>query len=128
MKNTCEQFRRVHRREFLRIGGLGLCGVTMLDVIRAQAAPAPEPAHRAKAKHLICCWLGGGPPHTDMFDMKPDAPADIRGEFKPIKTRVTGLQVCELMPGLAKRADKYTILRSVTTEQSASQSISRDVQ
>src|SRR5947199_5449111 len=115
MNNTCEQFRRVHRRDFLRIGGLGLCGVTMLDVLRARAAPAPEPARQAKAKHLICVWMGGGPPHTDMFDMKPDAPAEYRGEFKPIPTNVTGIQVCELMPNLAKLADKYTIIRSVTT-------------
>src|SRR5256714_2846587 len=114
MKNTCEQFRRVHRREFLRIGGLGLCGVTMLDILRARGAPAPA-ARPAKAKHLICVWLGGGPPHTDMFDMKPDAPAEYRGEFKPIASKVPGLQVCELMPELAKQADKYTIIRSVTT-------------
>jgi hypothetical protein len=115
VNNTCEQFRRVHRREFLRIGGLGLCGVTMLDVLRAQAATAPEPARTAKAKHLICVWLGGGPPHTDMFDMKPDAPAEYRGEFRPIKTNVPGIDVCELMPNLARLADKYTIIRSVTT-------------
>src|SRR5262245_4429938 len=115
MKNTCEQFRRLHRREFLRIGGLGLCGVTMLDVLRARAAAAPEPARQAKAKHLICVWLGGGPPHTDMFDMKPDAAAEYRGEFKPIRTNVPGIEICELMPDLAKLADKYTIIRSVTT-------------
>jgi len=115
MKNTCEQFRQVHRRDFLRIGGLGLCGVTMLDVLRAQAATAAKPAHKAKAKHLICVWMGGGPPHTDMFDMKPDAAAEYRGEFKPIKTNVPGIDIGELMPGLAKLADKYTIIRSVTT-------------
>jgi hypothetical protein len=115
MKNTCEQFRRLHRRDFLHIGGLGLCGVTMLDVLRAQGADAPEKARQAKAKHLICVWLGGGPPHTDMFDMKPDAAAEYRGEFKPIKTNVPGIEICELMPELAKLADKYTIIRSVTT-------------
>jgi len=115
MKNTCEQFRRLHRRDFLRIGGLGLCGVTMLDVLRARGADAPEKPRPAKAKHLICVWLGGGPPHTDMFDMKPDAAAEYRGEFKPIKTNVPGIEICELMPELAKLADKYTIIRSVTT-------------
>ncbi len=114
MKNTCEPFRRVHRRDFLRIGGLGLCGVTMLDMLRAQS-PAAQPARQPKAKHLICVWLGGGPPHTDMFDMKPDAAAEYRGEFKPIKTNVSGIDICELMPQLAKLADKYTIIRSVTT-------------
>jgi len=108
-----KQSSRPDRRDFLRIGGMSLCGVTMLDVLRAQGAATHKGGPRAK--HLICCWLGGGPPHTDMFDMKPDAPADIRGEFKPIKTKVPGLQVCELMPELAKLADKYTLLRSVTT-------------
>ena len=114
MKNTCNLFRRVHRRDFLRIGGLGLCGVTLLDVLRAQAGPAPA-AHKARAKHMICVWLGGGPPHTDMFDMKPDAAADYRGEFKPIRTNVPGLDICELMPSLARMADRYTIIRSVST-------------
>src|SRR3954454_6463028 len=114
MNNTCDLFRRLHRRDFLRIGGLGLCGLTMLDVLRARSSTA-KPARKAKAKHLICVWLGGGPPHTDMFDMKPDAPADYRGEFKPTRTNVPGIQICELMPGLARLANQYTILRSVTT-------------
>ncbi|WP_020469580.1 DUF1501 domain-containing protein [Zavarzinella formosa] len=100
------------RRDFLRIGGLGLCGVGALDLIRAQASPAKN---KAKAKHLIVCWLGGGPPHLDMFDMKPDAPEEYRGLFKPIQTKVTGLQVGELLPEMAKRADKYTVIRSVST-------------
>jgi hypothetical protein len=64
---------------------------------------------------MIVCWLGGGPPHLDMFDMKPSAPLEYRGQFKPIATKVVGLQVCELMPELAKRADRYTIIRSVST-------------
>src|SRR3569623_1704305 len=101
MNNTCDQFRRVHRRDFLRAGGLGLCGLTMLDVLRAQGSAAPA-ARGAKAKHLICVWLGGGPPLTDMFDMKPNAPAEFRGEFRPIRSNVPGLDVCELMPRLAK--------------------------
>jgi len=91
------------RRDFLRIGGLGLCGVGMLDILRAQASGS---AGTAKARHMIVCWLGGGPSHLDMFDMKPDAPEDYRGQFRPIATNVVGLQVSELMPGLAKPADK----------------------
>src|SRR5262249_24409832 len=114
MNNTCALFRRVHRRDFLRVGGLGLCGVSLVDVLRAGSA-ATKPAHQARAKHLICVWLGGGPPHTDMFDMKPSAPAEYRGEFKPIQTRVPGLQVGELMPRLARLADRYTIIHSVRT-------------
>lgn len=112
MDHTCPSFRRLSRRDFLRIGGASLCGVSLLDVLRAQARPA---ARAAKAKHLICVWMAGGPPHIDMFDMKPDAPVDYRGEFRPIKTNVPGLDVCELMPRLARLADRYTVIRSVTT-------------
>src|SRR4051794_24071522 len=68
------------RRDFLRVGGLGLCGVGLLDVIRPQA-PSPAPKKAGKAKPLIVCWLGGGPPHLDMFDVKPNAPEDYRGPF-----------------------------------------------
>src|SRR4051812_43242118 len=101
MKNACESFRRLHRRDVLRVGGLGLCGVTMVDVLRAQASAAPA-AGGQRGNRLICVGRGGGPPHTDMFDMKPDAAAEYRGEFKPVKTKVPGLDVCELMPGLAR--------------------------
>lgn len=103
------------RRDFLRIGGMSLCGVTLTDVLQARTATIAKAKTASKAKSMICVWLGGGPPHTDMFDMKPDAPAEIRGEFKPIQSKVPGLQVGELMPELAKLADKYTIIRSVTT-------------
>lgn len=102
----------MNRRDVLKIGGLGLCGVGTLDVLRAHA---PASKSTAKAKHMIVCWLGGGPPHTDMFDMKSDAAEEYRGIFKPIQTKVTGLQVGELLPELAKRADKYTVIRSVST-------------
>jgi len=100
------------RRDFLRIGGLGLCGIGALDVLRAQTLGNNK---QAKAKQMIVCWLGGGPPHLDMFDMKPDAPEEYRGLFKPIQTKVVGLQVGELLPELAKRADKFTVIRSVST-------------
>src|SRR5678810_966401 len=83
------------RRDVLKIGGLGLCGVGTLDVLRAAGAPA---AAKGKAKHMIVCWLGGGPPHTDMFDLKPDSSEEYRGIFKPIQTNVVGLQVGELLP------------------------------
>ncbi len=110
---TCSLFRRVNRRDFLRIGGMSLCGVTLLDLLAARARA--DSVSGPKAKHMICCWMGGGPPHTDMFDMKPDSPEEYRGEFKPIPTNVPGIQICELMPELARLADKYTIIRSVTT-------------
>ncbi len=113
MQAGSETFRRIDRRQFLRIGGATLCGVNMLDILAAQARPsllAPRPS-----KQMICVWLAGGPPHTDMFDMKPDSPVDYRGEFRPIRSSVPGLDVCELMPRLAQQANKYTIIRSVTT-------------
>src|SRR5688572_6857136 len=111
MNLGCPSFRQHTRRNFLRIGGASLCGVGLLDLLhaRSQAAGAPAP----KAKQMIVCWMAGGPPHTDMFDMKPDSPSDYKGEFKPIPTNLPGLQVCELMPQLATVADKYTIIRSI---------------
>ncbi|QDU94652.1 DUF1501 domain-containing protein [Lignipirellula cremea] len=113
MKNACATFRQFHRRDFLRVGGASLCGVSLLDLLQARAQAAGQPT--PKAKQLIVCWMAGGPPHTDMFDMKPESGSDYRGEFKPIKTNLPGLEICELMPKLAKMADKYTVIRSVTT-------------
>lgn len=117
MQIGCESFRHMDRREFLRIGGSTLCGVSMLDILKAKASPNPTNAPRAgrRAMQMICVWMAGGPPHTDMFDMKPDSPSDYRGEFRPIRSNLRGLDVCELMPRLAQQADKYTIIRSVTT-------------
>src|ERR1700686_2584938 len=113
MNNGCNSFRQMDRRQFLRIGGATLCGVNMLDILAAQASAGGR--QRARPKQMICVWMAGGPPHTDMFDMKPDSPVDYRGEFRPIRSNVSGLDVCELMPRLAQQADKYTIIRSVTT-------------
>ncbi len=117
MSRYCPQFRRTSRRDFLRIGGTSLCGLSLLEMLGRSAAAAPSATGGAwgKAKQVIVCWMAGGPPHTDMFDMKPDSPADYRGEFRPIQSNVPGLDLCELMPKLATMADKYTIIRSVTT-------------
>jgi hypothetical protein len=111
MDTACRQFRQVGRREFFQIGGAGLFGLTMADLLRAQSEGAGKLTPRAD--HMVVIWLGGGPPHQDMFDMKPDAPVEIRGIYNPIATNVPGIEVCELMPRLASIADKYTILRSV---------------
>src|ERR1700722_16170666 len=110
MKIGCGSFRQVNRRDFLRIGGATLCGVNMLDILRAAASPA-----RPRPKQMICVWMAGGPPHTDMFDMKPDSPVDFRGEFRPIRSKVPGLDVCELMPRLRGLANKDTIHASAPT-------------
>jgi len=114
MKTGCATFKQVNRREFLRIGGASLCGVSMLDILKARASATTRRAGTTP-KQMICVWLAGGPPHTDMFDMKPDSPVDFRGEFKPIRSKLPGLDVCELMPRLANLADKFTVIRSVTT-------------
>jgi uncharacterized protein (DUF1501 family) len=99
------------RRDFFRIGGSTLFGLTLADLLQAQARPTAA----ARARQMVCIWLGGGPPHRDSFDPKPDAPAEFRGSFRTIPTNVTGIQVSELLPRMARLADKYTIVRSCTT-------------
>jgi len=106
------------RREFLRVGGgLAVAALTLPHGFgtRVQASPIAEAGLTAGgAKSCILVYLLGGPPHQDMFDLKPDAPAEIRGPFQPIATKVPGLQICELLPRLATMADKYTLIRSVS--------------
>jgi hypothetical protein len=98
------------RRDVLRLGAVGLSGLTLPTLLQAeQSASRPK----AKAKNVIFIWQQGGPPHQDMWDMKPDSTAEVRGEFKPIATNLPGYQVCELMPELAQRINKLTILRGV---------------
>ena len=99
----------VSRRNFLKIGGLALGGISLIDVLAAEAQAKIRSPHKA----IIMVFLPGGPPHQDMFDLKPDAPAEVRGEFKPIKTNVPGIQICEHMPKLAKMMDKFAIIRSL---------------
>ncbi len=98
----------IGRRDFLRVGAFG-GAFTLADLIR-QEAQAAEARPRKAAIHIV---LGGGPPHLDMWDMKPDAPAEIRGEFRPIPTSVPGVSICELMPRMARMWDKFAVVRSV---------------
>ncbi|MFM8271260.1 MAG: DUF1501 domain-containing protein [Gemmata sp.] len=98
----------VSRRDFLAVGTLGLGGLTLSDVLRARAA-GPTTAPKA----VIMVYLPGGPSHIDMFDMKPDAPAEVRGEFKPIKSKVPGVDVCELLPLHASIADKFAVVNGI---------------
>jgi hypothetical protein len=96
------------RRDFLRIGSLGALGISLDGVLRAGA------------KRDISCillWQSGGCGHLDTFDLKPDAPKEIRGEFKPISTNVPGIQICEHLPFTARQADKFTILRSMKSRE-----------
>src|SRR5437899_12642171 len=78
------------RRAFLKVGGLTLGGLSLPQLLRAEGRPGARASHKA----IIMVYLPGGPSHLDMFDLKPEAPAGIRGEFKPIRTRGTGIQVC----------------------------------
>ncbi|MBL8798994.1 MAG: DUF1501 domain-containing protein [Planctomycetia bacterium] len=99
----------ISRRQCLKLGALGLGGLTLPDLLRARAA-AGQPASR-KSVIMICQF--GGPSHLDTYDPKPDAPADIRGEFKSIQTRVPELRICDLMPKQVAIADKFTILKKL---------------
>lgn len=111
--NTSRVCRGRTRRDFLKIGALGVGGLALPDLLRARADGRPR---RAKSVIMIC--LFGGPPHTDTYDLKPDAPDAFRGEFKPIKTNVPGVEICELFPLQAKMWDKLAVIRSVVAGQS----------
>ena len=99
----------VSRRSFLKIGGLSLGGMSLPQILSAEAAAGGVRSRKA----VIMILLPGGPPHLDMFDMKPDAPVEIRGEFKPIATNVPGIECCELMPRIAARMDRLAVVRSL---------------
>jgi len=102
------------RRSFLSAGTLGLGGLGLGDLLRLRAqAATSEVTPKDKDTSIIFVWLPGGPPHMEMYDMKPDAPADYRGPYRPIHTNVPGIDVCELMPRHAKIADKYNVIRSI---------------
>lgn len=99
----------VSRRSFLKIGGLALGGLSLAQILEAQAASGVRHTH----KGIIMIFLPGGPPHQDFYDLKMDAPAEIRGDFKPIRTAVPGIEICEMLPGLAARMDKLVPIRSI---------------
>jgi len=99
----------VSRRSFLKVGAMGIGGLTMADMLRADAANGNGSSHKA----VINIHLGGGPPHQDMWDLKPDAPTEYRGEFTPIKTNVPGMHMCELFPKLATMGDKCVLVRGL---------------
>ena len=106
----------ISRREAIRRIGLGAAGIWLADSIALRAwAATPASKTTGKAKSVIQIWMWGGPSHLDTFDPKPDAGRDYCGDLsKPIETNVTGMRICELFPILAKQADKYSIIRSMT--------------
>jgi hypothetical protein len=112
-RTDCEGF---YRRDILKIGAAGLFGLTLPDLLRleAQAAVTGHGKDKSKKAHsVILVWLGGGPATIDMWDLKPNAPAEIRGEFKQIDTNVKGIQISEHLPKMAKVMDKATVVRSL---------------
>src|SRR4051812_35156515 len=88
------------RRDFLKVGALGVGGLTLADLLRLRAQNLARPGKSGKA--IIMVYLNGGPSHIDLYDMKPNAPLEYRGDFKPIRTNVPGMDICELMPLQAK--------------------------
>jgi hypothetical protein len=105
---TCDG---INRRSFLRVGSLALGGLTLPGLLRLRAQAGSSAASPAR-KSVILIWQAGGPSHLDMYDLKPTAPAEVRGEFKPIATNVPGIQIGEHLPRQAKIMDKLAILRS----------------
>ncbi|OAI48036.1 hypothetical protein AYO44_01125 [Planctomycetaceae bacterium SCGC AG-212-F19] len=105
----------MNRRDFLHAGALGATGLTLPALLQARAGAAGAPKRKPKA--CILLFMDGGPPQMDTFDMKPEAPPEIRGEFKPIATNIPGIQVSDHLPMVAKHADKLAVVRSVSFDQ-----------
>src|SRR4249919_1568524 len=105
---------RLSRRDVLQVGALSFGGTALADILRLQAGgAAPAASDSKRAKSVIMIWMRGGPSHIDSFDMKPDAPAEIRGEFRPILTKVPGIQICEYMPLVAGITDQLAFVRGI---------------
>lgn len=105
---TCDG---VSRRHFLKAGSLCVGGLTLADLLRLEARG--DTARRPSCKGVIMVWLEGGPSHIDIYDLKPNAPAEIRGPYRPIQTKVPGMEICELLPEQAKVADQLAIIRNL---------------
>src|SRR5262249_14890336 len=109
-RTDCEGF---HRRDFLKLGAGGLFGLGLADLLRLEALGSNATASATRANGVILIWLAGGPATIDMWDLKPNAPQGIRGEFKPIATKANGIQISEHLPKVASVADKMTFVRSL---------------
>src|SRR5438128_9193350 len=99
------------RRSFLRVGGLSALGLSLPGFLRLQAQAAASGAAPRRNVNCILLWMQGGPSHIDTLDPKPGAPAEIRGEFGTIPTRIPGVRVCEHLPLLARQFDKLSLIR-----------------
>jgi hypothetical protein len=102
----------VSRRDFLRVGALGGLGLTLPLLLRSQAHAAGHARRRARAKSVLLVYLGGGLSHHDSFDLKPDAPEEVRGKYRPIDTSVPGVRIGELLPRMAQNMHRLTLVRS----------------
>jgi hypothetical protein len=109
MHQTSRYCDGISRRTMLKLGTLGLGGLSLAELFHAEATAGIRSSNKA----VINIHLSGGPSHQDMFDLKPDAPQEFRGEFNPIATNVPGIEICEHMPRLAKMADKFAVIRSL---------------
>ncbi len=103
----CDQY---SRRSFLTVGGMALGGVGLSNVLRAEAEAGAKSSHKA----IINIYMPGGPSHMDLWDLKPDAPAEVRGDFRPIATNVPGIEICELFPKMAQMMDKFVPVRTIS--------------
>src|SRR5262245_13095709 len=104
----------LNRRSFLKIGAFG-AGLALSDLLRLRAQASAEGGTSTSPKAAIMIYLPGGPSHMDMYDLKPEAPAEYRGEFRPIATNVPGIQICEHMPRQARIFDKLAVVRSLVS-------------
>jgi len=110
------------RRGFLKIGAFG-AGLTLADMLRHKAHASPAVSNPSTPKSAIMIYLPGGPSHMDMYDLKPDAPVEYRGEFRPIQTNVPGVQISEYFPRQARMFDKLTAIRSIASVDEHSDSL-----
>ncbi|HWB04589.1 MAG TPA: DUF1501 domain-containing protein [Verrucomicrobiales bacterium] len=117
-KDLCDKGLGITRRDVLRIGGSGMLGLTLNNMLRGQAVAAEAGASGGpgwgKAKSIILCYLQGGPSHLDLWDPKENVPTNVASEFKPIKTKIPGVDFTELLPKLANVNDKFTMIRSMS--------------
>jgi len=109
----------ISRRNFLKIGALGAGGLTLSQLLALEASSQVS----RRPKSVILVYLVGGPPHQDLFDLKPDAPSEIAGPMRPIPTNVSGVEICELLPMMSRMMDKFTVIRSLSDAQSGHDAI-----
>ena len=117
-KDLCDNHLRASRRDFLRVGGAGMLGMSLNTLMRAQAASTGSPLAGGpgwgKAKSVIMVYLQGGPSHLDLWDPKENVPDNVRSQFKPIPTKIPGVNFTEILPKLAQVNDKFSMIRSMS--------------